>query len=134
MRAIRTLKRVKHTSALSLSKNMHSHKNPKSEVPILTKCDPSCRPGITPPPYRQHDHIRTCLVQFSMKTHCPPLPFPFLGMLFIYEQNRHLPRSTRKTQRYTKNASLSRRNKRNTKQKLVWVLKIPALINKWSIS
>ena len=64
----------------------------------------------------------------------PPLPFPFLGMLFIYEQNRHLPRSTRKTQRYTKSASLSRRNKRNTKQKLVWVLKIPALINKWSIS
>ena len=27
--------------------------------------DPARRPFITPPPYRQHDHIRTCLVQFS---------------------------------------------------------------------
>ena len=48
---------------------------PMSEFPALP--DPARRPGITPPPNRQQDHIRTCLVQFSAKTCCsPPPPFP----------------------------------------------------------
>ena len=43
-------------------------------VLLLPTPDPAHRPGITPPPYRQHDHLRTGMVQFSTKTCCPPFP------------------------------------------------------------
>ena len=45
--------------------------------------NPARQSGTRPLPYSQYDHIRTCLVQFSMKTRCPPT-FSFIVMLFIY--------------------------------------------------
>ena len=46
---------------------------------------PSRQPGITPPPYTKHVIMLSLLVQFSTKKMLWPLPFSYLGTLFIYE-------------------------------------------------
>ena len=49
-------------------------------VLYLRTPDPARRPGITPPPYRQHYHIKAGLVQ-KRRHVAPP---PFLSRFVIY--------------------------------------------------